>query len=216
MVVDLKVDWRWAIATSGWIMFGAALALGVLCIIGPIHLGKDAPAWVQAIGSVMAILVAVIVPFILSYQERGRRDRDQALRAKSLAFVLLPAVVAMQRAVRQAEHRWARIIDEEDDDSVLEVLAAPDALIDRLVILHELGPALSDVHDVLDAIDQLRRTIPYAYNYLVNGGVSVINHYTGETEDMEEPDSVEDAFNRASTTSSAAVETLRSAIRSSI
>jgi len=53
------------------------MAFGVLGLIGPIHFGKDAPAWVQAVGSVVGIFTAVGIAawqYHVSKLEAAQRD----------------------------------------------------------------------------------------------------------------------------------------------
>jgi hypothetical protein len=42
--------------------------------------GSNAPAWVQAVGSVIAIFVAVLVPYAQSRREHGRREHEEFQR----------------------------------------------------------------------------------------------------------------------------------------
>ncbi|WP_329861262.1 MULTISPECIES: hypothetical protein [Stenotrophomonas] len=75
-----------ALITAG---FGAAL--GLLSLTGQISLGKDAPAWVQAIGSIVAILIAVAVPSAQHYLTERKQEREMADKARSLGLMLLPS-----------------------------------------------------------------------------------------------------------------------------
>ena len=71
-------------------------------------LSKDsAPAWVQAVGSVLAICVAVAIP---AWQHRSaRRDtkKEQFLQARSLIFGVSAELFKIEAAHQNAERVFA-------------------------------------------------------------------------------------------------------------
>ncbi|WP_139370329.1 hypothetical protein [Xanthomonas axonopodis] len=70
------INWSRTLKASAWMVAGAGLAFSALGLIGPIHFGKDAPAWVQAVGSVLAIMVAVGLPYWHEARNSRTRSRD--------------------------------------------------------------------------------------------------------------------------------------------
>lgn len=89
-----RLDWR-----SPWVVSGFVLLVVLAGIVGAmafywtplVALMKTAegPAWVQAVGSVLAIFVAVLVPTIQTEMERRGRERaefERRLRNTSVAL----------------------------------------------------------------------------------------------------------------------------------
>ncbi|WP_158506617.1 hypothetical protein [Xanthomonas arboricola] len=60
-----------AFKNAGWMAAGAVITFGALGFIGPINFGKDAPAWVQAVMSVAALVGAVFIPRWLDAKKRA-------------------------------------------------------------------------------------------------------------------------------------------------
>jgi len=67
-----------------------------------------AAAWVQALGSVLAILVAVAIPAWQRHTARSDRQREQFLQARSLLFGVSAELVEIEAAHQNAEAVFAR------------------------------------------------------------------------------------------------------------
>lgn len=89
-------------ATWGeWAARGIGIACVVVCLlaffpgweyVGKLFADKDAPAWVQAVGSILAILVAVAVAYWQGREARRREayiERQDAIRERNLTVALL-------------------------------------------------------------------------------------------------------------------------------
>lgn len=81
-----KISWNRVLSYAILIAVGFLFAFTLLGVVGPVSFGGDAPAWVQAVGSVLGIGIAIAVPWA---QHRLALARDRAaaeLKARSLAL----------------------------------------------------------------------------------------------------------------------------------
>jgi len=150
----------------------------------------DWPAWVQAVGSVGAILVAVYIPTRISDREHRSVRQEKLYQARGLAFVLRPLVQSAAVGIYTAQERWKRCPDEYDDDAVAEHLIVPQALMDRLLDLHILGDAGIAVQSAIVAINSLRTGIFSQYAYWRYGGM-YYDYETGDGVELCEPEDVD-------------------------
>lgn len=84
-----KIRWTRVLSDTALVLGGFLIAFGLLGLIGPVSFGGDAPAWVQAVGSVAAIVFAVLVPRWHRAADRADRERKEALDALALAAVVM-------------------------------------------------------------------------------------------------------------------------------
>lgn len=150
----------------------------------------DWPAWVQAVGSVGAILVAVYVPTRISNREHQTARQKQLYQARGLAFVLLPIVLSAGAGIYSARERWKHCPLKYDDDEVTEYLVVPSALMDRLLDLHILSEAGVAIQAAIVAINSLRTGIFSQYAFWRYGGI-YYDPETGEEEELMEPEDVD-------------------------
>jgi len=81
-----KINWNRVLSHAIFIAVGFLFAFALLGVIGPVSFAGDAPAWVQAVGSVLGIAIAIAVPWA-QHQLALARDRAAAeLKARSLAL----------------------------------------------------------------------------------------------------------------------------------
>ena len=151
----LKVSW-WRI-----IVFTLAmLALIVILVrnLAPISLDMRSEAWaawVQAVGSVVAILVAVAIPVFLERLKMRREDQLLRLRARARALEILSD---LQELVSRAEHlidmyeepQWAPTAD------VMRLLTPSRALREAIPYSHEFGNASEPLQDCLAVLIQAK------------------------------------------------------------
>jgi len=110
-------------------------------------------AWVQAIGSIVAILIAVAVPATQHFLAAKKQQQESLDRARSLGLMLLPAI-------RDLSERINRVWSHEDPDGgvedirenaciagywALEALEMPAVLTARSHELYLLGQAANGV-----------------------------------------------------------------------
>lgn len=115
---------------------------------------KDLPAWVQAIGSIAAILVAVSVPYWQRKQEIHDKRAQESLVARSYGLVLL-------RELEKMGERIERDIAEFENDANAVMIGTnkdtiPQALWERGESLHLLGPAGGYAISAIHAIHRAR------------------------------------------------------------
>jgi hypothetical protein len=153
MTTRKKVRWITVLMYVLFAYVGFSLALLVLWLTGSISLGKDAPAWVQAVGSIVAILIAVAVPATQHFLTDRKQRQEVQDRARSLGLLLLPHIK------RFAEHNnniWAYehpdhdVEDLRDNVCVLGyrtsgALDVPTEISSRIDELHALGSAAEGV-----------------------------------------------------------------------
>lgn len=117
---------------------GFAMAFWVLSLTGQVRLEKDAPAWVQAIGSVVAIFVAVIVPARQRRQQRADAEIRESREARSCASDLLSDVAKFITFIAIFRSDLEHAI-EKGDDHVRGQLIVPKGLHSSRRTLHVLG-----------------------------------------------------------------------------
>ncbi|TXG99896.1 MAG: hypothetical protein E6R08_00245 [Nevskiaceae bacterium] len=83
------------------ISLAAALAEGAMAQASTAP-SNDAPAWVQAIGSVVAIVVAILVPWWLHAQARNDAKATADTRARVVASGLVEWIIGLDEVVRPA------------------------------------------------------------------------------------------------------------------
>lgn len=159
-----RINWITVLLYVALITAGFGAALGLLSLTGQISLGKDAPAWVQAIGSIVAILIAVAVPSAQHYLTERKQEREMADKARSLGLMLLPHIQEF------AERNNAVWTDEDPDEhaqslgedacvigplaeSALNIPPAITAVISRI---HELGPAAEGLQRAIYNVTRAR------------------------------------------------------------
>lgn len=92
MGLETRIDWRKVWVYAALIATGFMLAFGLLGLIGPVSFGKDAPAWVQAVGSIAAIIAAGLLP--LWHARVKRREVSQSL-IELISYARFPATLML-------------------------------------------------------------------------------------------------------------------------
>jgi len=131
--------------------FGFFAAICVLIFITPATFGSEAPAWVQAIGSIVAILVAVFVPYLQRHTETEDRRRQEALVARSFGTVMLRELTTFKGRIER-DRKCARSAGPTEIVSIQKD-TIPQDIWDNGERLHQLGTA---GHHVLLAMNAVR------------------------------------------------------------
>ncbi|MEN5209382.1 hypothetical protein ABE493_14805 [Stenotrophomonas terrae] len=121
--------------------FGILLSWGLFYRWGSAPPSKpvDLSAWVQAIGSIVGILLAIAIPYLQRRSEvRDRKERD-ALIARSLGTVLLRELIKFEGKIKRDQRIASGAGSTEIVD--IETNTIPREIWDRVERLHELGPA---------------------------------------------------------------------------
>jgi len=146
--------------------FAAAYGFSITPIL--IEVDKEAgqiwPAWLQAFGSVIAILVAVAVPAVLYRASQAKQATADRLKARSLGLILLPHLEEMSNklnGVWDYEHPGEAPNDTEFPKQkhigriTIAALAVPDGILRHGEALHELMEAgesvMAAVHHLTQA-----------------------------------------------------------------
>ncbi|WP_423169700.1 hypothetical protein [Stenotrophomonas maltophilia] len=153
MDLHKKINWATVFVYVALIAIGFAAALGMLGLTGQIVFGKDAPAWVQAIGSIVAILIAVAVPATQHYLSDRKQRQEAQDKARSLGLLLLPHIASfaeLNNNVWLHEHPDDNVEDIRDNACIAgyitrSALEVPEEISDRIDELHVLGPAAEGV-----------------------------------------------------------------------
>lgn len=172
--------------TTNWCLSGAK----ALCLSA-----SDWAAWVQAIGSIVAIAIAIAIPLMLNRIERRALRQEKILRAKSFGLALLPGLEQLISNIKTANWRYREMEDEDDYKFVLRYLEIPDVLASHTTNLHELGDAGNLLQDALAQIPPLRTLINDHEFHDRYGGVFV--EADGTAHDIPEPPSARPSFDIA-------------------
>lgn len=166
MTTRKRVRWITVLMYVLFASIGFAMALYVLWLTGNINLGKDAPAWVQAIGSIAAILIAVAVPGVQHYLADRARERETLDKARSFGLMLLPYI-------QDYGERLNKIWSDEHPDEVEEYdtnrcilgvtvrwcLDIPAELTEEVENLHLLGPAARGVQMAIFSVTKAKTLV---------------------------------------------------------
>ena len=111
---------------------------------------QSAAAWVQAIGSIIAIAVAIRVPYSLHRKARNDAETERRLKARSLSLRLLPILLILEPSVKRA----MRAATEGFFDPAAVSVEVPESLkssTDTVYLLgNEAGPAVQQLLAFLD------------------------------------------------------------------
>lgn len=107
---------------------------------------ESIPAWVQAVGSIVGIAIAIAVP---AWQRRSEM-RFQQLREDREARALVLAIFAQMLNFRNSVRDCLRSVvdDHVDLASVIRELKFPSSLQERLHELHRFGPVSNSLQSV--------------------------------------------------------------------
>jgi hypothetical protein len=103
-------------------------------------------AWVQAIGAILAIIVAFLVVFLQQRLERRAAASERRARAIGLAILLHTDLVALQGAIDRTERAGAL------ESEVLKVPASIVQYADQFYLLGTAGHALLQMISAINAV----------------------------------------------------------------
>lgn len=181
-----------------------------LCVVGlgwPCLPSNEWAAWVQALGSVAALAIAVAIPISIHRADRKRIDDEKRVRARSYALALLPALEGYASSVRQV--KW-RLRQEDAHLELYEIsvlLDLPADLNGRILDIHEMGALAIRIQDALSAIPGLKALINDHEFFLRHGGT--YHDHDGTEFDIPEPESLEPVIEQVDRDFNEAVESIR-------
>lgn len=169
---------------------------------------NDLPAWVQAIGSVVGIGVAIAIPLALSRRDERRRTLQDAAKARTYALHVLPKVELLHTRLRYI----VRLMNDRDAEQ-WDIDEAQDMLRKAIALelwgfqLHELGDAGSILQRcIASASEALSLLDEWDFYQRWNGS---IDEATGEEIEFEEPAHATPQLLRAEALSEKVIKALR-------
>lgn len=133
-------------------------------------------AWVQAIGSIVAIFIAVLVPALQHFFAVRRDERQAKLKARSLGLAVRPD---LEDLASRLDTIWSYESPDAKEEPIrvlrdralgaytLGALDLSPALVSKIPTLHDIGnasdPALSAIHNVLRAKDYVTKGVDGFY-----------------------------------------------------
>lgn len=202
------INWVTVLLCVLLISLGFIAALGMLGFTGQIKFGRDAPAWVQAVGSVVAIFVAIIVPVMIHSRERAVDKEKDTLRARGFALTVLPLAENFLRQLRSAKNT----LNEESDDmpefnDAARAAGVPIALQKMVQELHILGEPAAKMQNAIAYTSIARQHLEYMDFYYSHGGR--YDHQDGYApEELPEPDNPEVALDAAISRLTSAIQAM--------
>lgn len=144
-------------------------------------------AWVQAIGSIAAIAVAIAVPYGIAKRDREERAERDDLRARSYALMLghrIDRLAATLRTVRRELDR-----NDPDTDQYQQFISDLDgAMGDWVMQSHELGLASGPLQRALAEVTTLNKIFD-EWDFYYRYGPYEGDADSGEEEKMPDPPS---------------------------
>lgn len=128
-------------------------------------------AWVQAVGSVLALCIAVCVPLYLHARAKEADARKEMLRARGFALFILPDAEEMLRIFRRANYvARGEDGDEPDSKAAADVLIIPPKIQERVTQLHDLGDSAAKLQRAIAKGLEAKERLDYEHFYHSQGG----------------------------------------------
>lgn len=202
-----QINWKTVGIYSGLIGSGFVAAFVLLAFTGQVQFGKDAPAWVQAVGSVVGIGVAIAIPLTTSRRDEKRKAQADAAKARTFALHLMPQADRLHNRLRSVN---LLMMDQEEDEiaGALELLKQATTLDAWGYQLHELGKAGDLLQgSIAAAVEALTLLDDWDFYNRYNG--QIYDDRTGEVAEFERPQPATPKLLRAESLAEKSVEALR-------
>lgn len=194
---------------ASFIALGALVSWPVAMFFSGPSSGTDWPAWVQAIGSVIAILVAVAVPLYVNWLQEASRAREREAIVKSATLSFLAPSEELRNSIWSAIWELQKL-GELSDESLLSVsqeLATPIQIDKRLHELHHIDPIGPIIQNAVVAKAKAVTLMIDRDFYLGSGGAAY--GPDGTYVDIPEPDPYDPHLQRAALLIDLALEGMR-------
>lgn len=171
--------------------------------------GTDWPAWVQAVGSIIAILVAVAVPLYVNWLQEASRTREREAILRSATLSLLAPSEELRNSIWNAVWELKKLEEFADENlpSVIQLLAAPIHIDQRLHELHHIDPIGPIIQNAVVAKAKAVSLMTDREFYLGSGGIAY--GADGQRVEITEPDPYDPHLQRAALLIDLAVEAMR-------
>ncbi len=110
------------------------------------------PAWIQAVGSVLAIFVAIYISWWQHNRTVEREDRDREIKARSLALAIFPALLVAKIRLKEVRKNFV--------GQIIVPLEFPIVFaesIDRLYLLGEAGASVQQLWSTANSFNSLAK-----------------------------------------------------------
>lgn len=144
----------------------------ILC--QPLSWWSSAAAWVQAIGTILAILAAIGIPMYINWLQETRRDGERKLRQDSYALSFLDATEELNGSIERTRRRLSQSDDQEELESIAKLLAVPESLKKRLKHMHELGELGVHLQAAVVAASRAKQLLDFQVFYHDCGGEAYV------------------------------------------
>lgn len=164
--------------------FGVLAAWGLFYEWGSAPQTKpvDLPAWIQAVGSVLAICVAAFIPIMLWQREEEYRVLQRRLKAKALAFKLGPLIDNLGYATKRASYRLNGSNSYLNLQDIIDGLKPERAWQDHYQDLEHLGHVGEMIQSTILANERLSSLLDDWETFYRSGGI----HHDPETDEVHE------------------------------
>lgn len=81
------------------VVIGAATVGALAAMVHTWGHVNDWPAWLQAVGSLLGIAIAIGIPWWLNERQWARSEADRKVKARALALLLMPELLALRTFV---------------------------------------------------------------------------------------------------------------------
>ncbi|KOF00675.1 hypothetical protein [Stenotrophomonas geniculata] len=210
MELNHRIQWKKVAIYTCLIAVGFTIAFVLLAFTGQVQFGKDAPAWVQAVGSVVGIAVAITIPLTTSRRDERRKEQADAAKARTYALHLMPQADRLHNRLRSVNLLMMDPDDEEEDEMAraLEVLKDATQLDAWGYQLHELGkPGELLQKSIAAAVEALTLLEDQDFYDRYNG--QIVDDRTGEIAEFEKPKPATPALLRAESLAEKSAAALR-------
>lgn len=130
---------------------------------------SDRPAWAQAIGTILALAITIVLNRIDARERRIERDA----RARNAGIVVRPVLAEIRDELKEAikeidegssPHSVGRYEEGEQNYGLAGIWTTPPKLTDKLHAMAELGRAAKDAQAAYLSLEELHRT--YTRHYI--------------------------------------------------
>ncbi|WP_164280634.1 hypothetical protein [Stenotrophomonas indicatrix] len=207
MELKSRINWKTVSIYTSLIATGFAAAFVLLAFTGQVRFGKDAPAWVQAVGGVVGIAVAIAIPLTTSRRDERRKEQADAAKARTFALHLMPQADRLHSRLRSV-NLLMMDADEDDTAGALDMLKSATKLDAWGYQLHELGRAGDLLQmSIAAAVEALTLLDDQDFYNRYNG--QIFDEETGELVELEVPKPATPQLLRAETLAEKSVVALR-------
>lgn len=169
---------------------------------------SEVAAWVQAAGSILALVVAIAVPLRMSKLDRLRLSAERSVRIKAYAYAMLPAIERLMADVHILESNLRREKSYLNFDTFAERLRDSVTRIDRPIELHELGTISHPILDSMAALEEVASLLEEHFEHAKHGGQR-IDPETGDCYPLADPPPFEPTLAHAKDKLAAGIHKLR-------